>query len=185
MDEADAASVASMVMGDRWGVSDAETRLHFGCDDFVENPTVEAWRGVTVLAPPAAVWARVRQVRIAPYSYDLVDNLGRRSPRELRDVPEPLVGDPFTRAFGRDQGRVVAVEPGRQLTARITGAHMSYVVVPAGDRTRLLLKVVAGLHPWLAPAVSLGDLPMARKQLLTLKELAELDAGRGTTPPAA
>ena len=162
-------------MGDRWGVSDQETRLHYGCDDVVARPTLEAWRGVTIQARPDTVWARLRQVRIAPYSYDLVDNLGRRSPRELRDLPDPVVGDPFTRAFGRDQGRVVSVEPGRQLTATIMGAHMSYVVVPAGAQTRLLLKVVADVRPWLAPVVSLGDLPMARKQLLNLKALAESD----------
>ena len=124
---------------------------------------------------PTRVWARVRQVRLAPYSYDLVDNLGRRSPRELRDVPEPRPGDPFTRAFGIDQGRVVAVDPGRELTARIMGAHMSYAVLPEGSTTRLLLKVVMGGSRWLAPAVSVGDLVMARKQLLTLKELAEGD----------
>ena len=173
-------SVASMVMSDRWGVSNAETRLPYACDDFVERPGLEAWRGVTVHADPETVWARVRQVRIAPYSYDLIDNLGRRSPRELRDVPEPVVGTPFTRAFGLDQGRVVAVQPGRQLTARIMGAHMSYVVVPAGTRTRLLLKVVATTPRWMAGAVSLGDLVMARKQLLNLKALAESDQ-RATT----
>lgn len=161
---------------DRWGVTDAETRRRFGCDDFVGDPTLEAWRGVTVRADAATVWARVRQVRLAPYSYDLVDNLGRRSPRELREVPEPVPGDPFTTAFGRDQGRVVAVDPGRELTATIMGAHMSYAVLPSDGSTRLVLKVVARTHPWLAPALSLGDLVMARKQLLTLKALAESDA---------
>lgn len=164
------------MIGDRWGVTDAETRRRYGCDAFVSDPTLEAWRGVTVHAPPDAVWARVRQVRIAPYSYDVVDNLGRRSPRELRDVPEPVPGDPFTRAFGRDQGRVVAVDPGCELTATIMGAHLSYAVVPHADITRLVLKVVARTRPWLAPALSLGDLVMARKQLLTLQALAERDA---------
>ena len=159
-------------------MTEAETQRHYGCDDFVATPTLQAWRGVSVHADSATVWARVRQVRIAPYSYDLVDNLGRRSPRELRDVPEPRVGTPFTRAFGRDQGQVVAVDPGRELTARITGAHMSYAVLPEAAGTRLLLKVVARTPSWLSPAVSLGDLVMARKQLLTLKELAERDRGR-------
>lgn len=164
------------MIGDRWGVSEAEVARRYGCDDVVRRPALEAWRGVTVHADAATVWARVRQVRIAPYSYDLVDNLGRRSPRELRDVPEPVVGDPFTRALGRDQGRVVAVDPGRELTARIMGAHMSYVVLPQDDgTTRLLLKVVMGGSRWLAPAVSVGDLVMARKQLLNLKRLAEAD----------
>lgn len=163
------------MVGDRWGVSDAETHRHYPCDDLVRDPTLEAWRGVWVDADPATVWARLRQVRVAPYSYDVIDNLGRRSPAERRDLPEPRVGDPFTRAFGRDQGRVVSVEPGEHLTATIMGAHMSYVVVPAGERTRLLLKVVARTRPWLAPALSLGDLVMARKQLLRLGSLAEAD----------
>ena len=134
---------------------------------------------MTVHADAATVWARVRQLRLAPYSYDLVDNLGRRSPRELRDVAEPTVGDPFTRAFGRDQGRVVAVDPGRELTATIMGAHLSYAVLPQAGSTRLVLKVVASTSSWLAPAISLGDLVMARKQLLTLKRLAEADAAAG------
>jgi hypothetical protein len=163
------------MIGDRWGVSDAEVRRHYGCDDLVPHPTMEAWRGVTVHAGAGTVWARVRQVRLAPYSYDLVDNLGRRSPRPLVEVPEPVPGDPFTRAFGRDQGRVVAVDPGRELTARIMGAHMSYAVLPHGADVRLVLKVVARTSRWLAPALSVGDLAMARKQLLTLKELAEGD----------
>lgn len=163
------------MIGDRWGVSDAEVARHYGCDDVVGSPTLEAWRGVTVLADPGTVWARVRQVRIAPYSYDLVDNLGRRSPRELRDVPEPTVGDPFTHAFGRPQGRVVAVVPGEELTATIMGAHLSYAVLPRGSATRLVLKVVARTNRWLAPAYSVGDLVMARRQLLNLKRLAERD----------
>lgn len=164
------------VIGDRWGVSAAEVARTYGCDAFEPAPTMQAWRGVTVAADPSRVWARVRQVRVAPYSYDLVDNLGRRSPRDLLDVAEPVVGDPFTRAFGRDQGRVVAVDPGRELTAVIMGAHMSYAVVPGADGTRLLLKVVTATSRLVSPALCVGDLVMARKQLLTLGALAEADA---------
>jgi len=165
------------MIGDRWGVTDEEVRRRYGCDDLVPDPTLEAWRGVSVHAGAETVWARVRQVRIAPYSYDLVDNLGRRSPRELRDVPEPRVGDPFTHALGRAQGRVVAVDAGRELTAAIVGAHLSYAVLPAvgAGPTRLVLKVVARTSPWLAPVLSVGDLVMARRQLLNLKRLAERD----------
>ena len=72
---------------------------------------------------------------------------------------------------------MVAVDPGRELTARIMGAHMSYAVVPDDAGTRLLLKVVTRTGRLLSPAISVGDLVMARKQLLTLKELAEKDEG--------
>lgn len=173
--------LGSVMIADRWGVTEAETLLRYGCDDLVHAPTLEAWRGVTVDAEPDTVWSRLRQVRLAPYSYDVIDNFGRRSPRERRDLPEPAVGDPFTCALGRDQGHIVAVEPGRQLTATIMGACMSYIVLPRGGQTRLVVKVVAHTQPWLAPALSLGDLVMARKQLLTLKALAEVDQASSTT----
>lgn len=165
------------MIGDRWGVTDAETRRAYGCDAVLPRAPLQAWRGVTVQAPPDVVWAWVRQLRLAPYSYDWVDNLGRRSPRERSALPEPEPGEVFMRAMGRDVGRVVAVEPGRELTARIGPSLMSYRIEPLGPtRSRLLLKLVSrGVRP-LTDLLCLGDLPMARKQLLTLRELAEAEA---------
>lgn len=163
------------MIGDRWGVSDDEIVRPYPCDEFVVSPALQAWRGVSVQAPAEAVWPWVTQIRLAPYSYDWIDNLGRRSPRELVGLPEPEVGDRFTTAAGgRKLGRIVSVEPGKQLTATIIGAFMSYVLVPQDhDTTRLLLKVVMRTSRWLAPGLYLGDLIMARRQLLTLKKLAE------------
>jgi hypothetical protein len=153
---------------------DGETSLHYVCDEFVSSPTLEAWRGVTVHTTPDRVWPWLTQVRIAPYSYDWIDNLGRRSPRRLLGVPEPRVGEPFTTAGRRARGRILAVDHERQLTATILGAFLSYLLVPAEQgATRLLLKVVASPGRWLAPALSVGDLIMARRQLLNLKGLAE------------
>jgi hypothetical protein len=162
------------VIGDRWGVSDSETLRFYPCDDFVASPTLQAWRGVRVEASAEAVWPWVAQVRLAPYSYDWIDNLGRRSPRELAGLPEPRVGERFTTAGGRELGRIVSVDRGEQLTATIMGAFMSYVLVPEDHRTtRLLLKVVMRTARWIAPALSVGDLIMARRQLLNLKQLTE------------
>jgi hypothetical protein len=155
-------------------VTSSEVARRYPCDDFVPSPTLEAWRGVHVAAPAAAVWPWVAQVRLAPYSYDWIDNRGRRSPRELKGLPEPVVGEPFTTAAGRRLGQIVAVDPGEQLTARMTGAFMSYVLSPQEDgTTRLLLKVVMRTNRWTALGVCLGDLVMARRQLLNLKRLAE------------
>lgn len=174
------------VIGDRWGVSDAETTRPYPCDELVPAPTLQAWRGVSVAAPAAAVWPWVAQIRLAPYSYDWVDNLGRRSPQELVGLPEPQVGDTFTASGGRRLGRILSVDPGVQLTGSVLGAVMSYVLVPQGaDTTRLLLKVVMGGTRALAPLVSVGDLVMARRQLLNLGRLAEATAGYGAVddPP--
>lgn len=53
------------------------------------------------------------------------------------------------------------------------GAHMSYVLVGTEHETRLLLKLAARKGRALGPLLAVGDLVMARKQLLTLKALAE------------
>lgn len=164
------------MLGDRWGVTPAETEMTFGCDAMVVAPRLQAWRGVSVDAPPEHVWRWVRQVRLAPYSYDWIDNGGRRSPRELSRLADPVVGDPFTTTIGGRAGRVLAVEPGRELTATIMGAVMSYLVVPNGSGSRLLLKIVARAREPLATALCVGDLVMARRQLLNLKRLAEASA---------
>ena len=169
----------SHMLGDRWGVSGDETRLRFPCDDLVRSPALEAWRAVGIAAPAPAVWPWIAQLRVAPYSYDWIDNMGRRSPPELLHLPEPSVGENFTRSGGRPLGRIVSLDPGRQLTSTIMGAYLSYVLHPQGElATRLLLKVVMK-ETRFSVAVSLGDLVMARRQLLNIKRLAELTARAG------
>src|SRR5450755_1711429 len=131
------------MIGDRWGVSESEAQRSYPCDDFVASPTMQAWRGVRVEAPAEAVWPWVAQIRLAPYSYDWIDNRGRRSPRDLAGLPEPRAGDRFTTAGGRALGLPASAEAGRQLTGTIMGAFMSYVLVPQDDgATRLLFKVI-------------------------------------------
>lgn len=164
------------MIGDRWNVTDDEVARPYPCDDFVRKPTLQAWRGVSVHTTPEALWPWVGQIRIAPYSYDWIDNLGRRSPQQLVGLPEPVVGEAFTTAATRRFGRILAVESPKQLTGEIMGACMSYVLAPEGRTTRLLMKIVTPLSRWLAPGLSVGDLIMARRQLLNLKRLAEQPA---------
>jgi hypothetical protein len=161
------------MIGDRWNVTDDEVARHYPCDDFVHAPTLQAWRAVSVEATPEALWPWVGQIRIAPYSYDWIDNLGHRSPQQLMGLSEPVVGEPFTTAATRRFGRILSVDPPKQLTGEIIGAYISYVLVPQGQTTRLLMKIVTPMSRWLAPALSVGDLVMARRQLLNIKRLAE------------
>ena len=93
---------------------------------------------------------------------------------ELAGLAEPRVGESFTSVGGRALGRIVSVETGKQLTGTIMGAFMSYVLVPQEhDSTRLLLKAVMRTSRVKALGLSVGDLVMARRQLLNLKRLAE------------
>lgn len=172
------------VIGDRWGVTPAERQRRFPCDELIPDPGFQAWRGVTVEASCSDVWPWVAQIRLAPYSYDWIDNLGRRSPQRLRGLPDPVIGERFTTAFGgRPAGRVIATTAGEHLTGEIMGAVMSYVLVPYGTKTRLLLKLVTRERRAFTPLLSLGDLIMARRQLLNIARLAEQGAGN-VRPPA-
>ncbi len=161
------------MIGDRWGVTDAELARHYPCDDVVASPVLQAWRAVTVHTTPDGLWPWLAQIRLAPYSYDWIDNLGRRSPRELRALPEPAAGQHFSTAATRPLGRILSVAAPEHLTGQIAGAVISYVLVPNGDRTRLLMKLVTTRGRLVAPLLSVGDLVMARRQLLSLKQLAE------------
>lgn len=162
------------MIGDRWGVTDEETKSSYPCDRFAPNPTVQAWRAVTIEASTSVVWSWLIQVRLAPYSYDLIDNLGRRSPRELLHLDDPEIGDPFSSSGGRPLGRIVALVHEEHLTGQIIGATMTYRLHDLGDAgTRLVLKVVGEYPRPLAPLLSVGDLVMARQQLLNFKKYAE------------
>jgi hypothetical protein len=163
------------MIGDRWGVTDAEVARRYPCDEFVPNPAMEIWRGVTVKTTPERLWPWVAQIRLAPYSYDWIDNLGRRSPQRLQDVAEPAVGERFTKAAETIPiGRVVGVAVGQHLTGRMpAGVYMSYVLEPQAEFTRLLLKIAMARGRLVAPMLSVTDLVMARRQLLNFKRLAE------------
>lgn len=161
------------MLGDRWGVTDSEVSRPYPCDDFVASPTLSAWRGVSVDAPAEAVWPWIAQVRLAPYAYDWIDNFGRRSPRELMGLAEPRIGERLTAMGWCKMGRIVSVEPQIQLTCTIIGTFLSYVLVPDGQHTRLLMKAVTAVNPLVAAGLCLGDLIMARRQLLNWKSLAE------------
>jgi len=165
-----------------WGSTEAERAEAFPCDPLLPEADDELFRAVDVAAPPEVVFRWLCQLRAAPYSYDWIDNRGQTSPRELTPgLDELAVGQRVMRIF-----RLVAFEPGRHLTLvlddpkglRLFGELVTtYRVTPSGPGSRIVVKLrirrprgAVRLFSALLPA---GDLVMMRKQLLTLKRLAE------------
>jgi hypothetical protein len=167
-----------------WGSLPAERLASYPCDALLTPPDDVLFRAVEVAAPPAVVFRWLCQLKIAPYSYDWLDNRGRRSPRQLTKGVERLeVGQPFVRIF-----TLAAFQPDRHITLsmadpaagrRFGRVALTYAVAPAGEgRSRLVVKLLVKRPDrfpgtWLAPFLPAGDLVMMRKQLLTLKHLAE------------
>ena len=66
-----------------WGSTAAERAEPFPCDRLLADPDAAMFRAVDVEAPAAVSFRWLCQLRAAPYSYDKLDNLGRRSPQAL------------------------------------------------------------------------------------------------------
>ncbi|WP_078282857.1 hypothetical protein [Mycobacteroides franklinii] len=161
-----------MIPGQFWGVTPDEMTAALPCDAEFSGKIVVCDRAIDVDAPPRIVFAWLCQLRAAPYSYDLLDNFGRRSPR-TRDakLAELAPGQRFMFAF-----RLTGFEPDKHITIRTLAAAVTYSIKPAGKGTRIHVRVCfAGRPIFLSPLV-LGDMVMMRKQLLTLKELAEAES---------
>jgi hypothetical protein len=165
-------------ISETWGTEPQERELAFPCDHIILQPDAALYRAVTIEAAPATIFRWLCQMRAAPYSYDWIDNGGRRSPRELTPGLDKL-------AIGQDVMRIfnlIGFEPGCHLTLRLkakSGASrtfgdiaVSYVVVPhlQHPRTsgcRLLVKLIAkyphGIQGFVMKALlPWGDLIMMR-----------------------
>jgi hypothetical protein len=169
---------ATRNFGLNWGATAAERAMSLPCDELMPDARVRCHRAVSVDAPPAIVFRRLCQLRVAPYSYDALDNLGRQSPRALTpglDRLEP--GQRFMFVF-----RLASFTPDEHITLLTRRFAVTYAVRPSGSGSRLLGRVLFPAPGGRLGALligrpfALGDLVMMRKQLLTLKELAELDA---------
>ncbi|MSO79434.1 MAG: hypothetical protein EXQ79_07480 [Acidimicrobiia bacterium] len=174
-------------LGYSWGDTDAERTATYPCDRLIAEPHQTCHRAIDVDAPAPLVWRWLCQLRAAPYSYDWIDNRGRRSPRELTPGLDDLaVGQRAVVIF-----EVANFERDRSIT--LYAPHsifgelaLSYCVAPsAPDRSRITVRLIVrypGKWRVMRHVPPIGDLVMMRKQLRTLKRYAERDyAARSTS----
>ena len=170
-----------------WAPVDADAAGLLAARQRPDSAGDQRWmRAVHVAAPPTVVYDWLTQLRRAPYSYDWLDNFGRRSPRRLDGrAGEIAAGDAVMTIF-----TTVSVEPGRSFVLRLADPRwiavcgridVTYEAVPYTRGTLLSAELVVSLAPGPLPrlrraALAWGDLLMMRKQLRTLGALAERDA---------
>jgi len=175
-----------------WGTTRAERAAPYPCDQHIDDSAATAFRAVDVEAPPEVTFRWLCQLRVAPYSYDRLDNFGRQSPQRLVDGLDHLeIGQRFMSIF-----ELVDFEPDRQITLLLVRAEaifgnvaVTYLVKPRPKgKSRIVVKLRWRLPARLTllqrflpleSAALLGDLVMMRKQLLNLKRLAESEGSPG------
>jgi hypothetical protein len=168
-----------------WNTTADERAADYPAHHHAAPPYLVLLRAVTVAAPPAVTFRWVCQLKVAPYSYDWLDNRGRRSPVELTPGADEL-------AIGQLMmiARIVEFEPGRSVTAAGTPRAnaifgplaLTYQVDPHPEGSRLVACLDVTATSWAGrrrrDLLALGDLVMMRRQLLNLKRLAERRAGQ-------
>ncbi len=163
-----------------WGTTEDECTRAFPGDALLPETDAVYYRGVTVHARADVVYRWLCQLRVAPYSYDWIDNFGRRSPQQLiAGLDDLAIGQSIMSAF-----KLVDFSRDHHLTGRVSLPRFgditaTYLIVPSADgRCRLLVKLVVTyprglLGRILRLVLPWGDLVMMRRQLLNLKQLAE------------
>ena len=176
-----------------WGSTADERAEPFPCDKLLPEASGTLFRGVDVKAPAGAVYRWLCQLRVAPYSYDRLDNGGRTSPQTLTPGLDRLeAGQRMMSMF-----RLAAFEPDCSITATSHGRLFGRVAITyrvrerVPGRSRLLAKVLvvpdAGA-PWSLPMRLIlppGDLVMMRRQLLNLRDLAQRESPQRSVSPSA
>ena len=164
-----------------WGATPAEARRPYAADHLVDGTMLSMTRSITVDAPQELTWRWLCQIAVAPYSYDWIDNRGRRSPDVLTPGADQLaLGQPMAVVFelvafdAPHHWTAITTERGRRLFGPVA---MTYAAEPYGDRSRIVCRLAVaqdGPVGWTrSRALAWGDLVMMRKQLRTLKRLAE------------
>ncbi len=164
-----------------WNATRDEEKEIFPCDHYMTSEYRSMIRAIDVFASANIVFRWVCQLKLAPYSYDWIDNWGRQSPRQLTPGVEQLEkGQNFL------IGQIVEFEEGRQITSVIHPKletifglmSLTYAVQYRGPAAcRLIVKVNVAARNWMERlrrfVLAWGDLIMMRKQLKTIKSLAE------------
>lgn len=142
----------------------AEERSRPFPGDGLADQVLATWtHGVSIAAPPRAIWPWLAQMgsgRGGWYSWDRLDNGGRRSAGEVLPSLVPIaVGDVLPAAPGVSDAFVVErVEPGRELLLGVRDggggrrATWEFLLDPvAEERTRLLVRVRVSGRGWMTP----------------------------------
>ena len=172
----------------RWGATDADAACALPGDDLLEGPVRVGTRSIDIAADREVVFDFLAQMgfgRAGWYSYDLIDNLGRKSVATIdRDwlvesAGEIVPGGPYdfvAAVVDRPAAYVLQLRR-RKVLGHALDMTLAYRLDETESGTRLVSRArlkVDGPADWLlSRALIFGDGVMFRRQLLGLQERCE------------
>lgn len=169
-----------------WGATASEIAAPMPGDELIAGEAVEGTRSITIDAAPETVFDFIAQMgfgRAGWYSYDLIDNLGRKSATTINPdwavtaSGDPVPGGPieFVAAVVERPNALVLQVPRRSVAGHQLDFTLAYALAPEHEAaTRLVTRVRIAIDgpagPALERALLLGDGVMVRKQLLGIRD---------------
>jgi len=169
-----------------WGASNKEVNRFMQGDEIVKNPTFNATRALTINQKPERIWPWIVQIghgRAGWYSYDLVDNLAKKSVERI--IPELQHLKP---------GDLIPIDPNRKWGFWVKdykpyqwmlwwdkegGLTWAWGLYPLDKEHTRLVTRIRMRYKWLSPsilfyfALDIGDFVMMRQLMLGIKARAE------------
>lgn len=173
----------------RWGATEEEIGRPMPGDEIVEGPTFNATRAVTITASAEDIYPWIVQIgvtRAGWYSYDILDNLGRRSAeRILPQFQDIQVGDIIPMSPDGKSG--MWVKDFRANKWILWGdkkgdSTWAWGIYPEAESLFRLVTRVRIKYRWLSPSILFSllieffDILMMRKCMLGIKRRAEAKA---------
>lgn len=171
---------------DAWGATTDEIDGTVAGDDLLPDARMVATRSIDLAAPPAEAFPWLEQIGFGKagwYSYDWIDNLGRRSADRIHpewlglEVGAPIPGGPihFDAAVVDRPDAFVMSLPSRRLLGHQIDFVLAFDLRPSGTGTRLVTRVRSTIDGPLGKIIERwflgpGDGIMVRKQLLNLQK---------------
>ncbi len=149
----------------------------FLCDEHAKKYSGEIqtlYRAIEINSSSKIIFRWLLQMKVAPYSYDLIDNLGRKSPTKLTPGLEKLeIGQKFMFIFD-----LVDYTENKEICLELNKfgkCLISYKIL----NNRLVVKLIVSHSKPLVKVkkclLAAGDYIMMQKQLRTFKYLCERD----------
>lgn len=171
---------------ENWGATSEEISGSVVGDDLCSDARLVATRSITLAAPPEEVFPWIRQMgfrRAGWYSYDLIDNLGRRSATRVHDEWQDIVAGSQVPA-GLMSFTAAVVEPPQAFVLKVGSLNrplrrlcftLAYELRDDPMGTRLVTRMRSRVRVPGGSAIERlllgpGDGIMLRKQLLTLAQ---------------
>jgi len=170
----------------RWGATDDEIKHSMPGDDIVGKPSFNATRAVTINAPAENIYPWIVKMgvkRAGWYSYDLLDNLGRKSAESILAKHQNIqVGDLIPISPDGKQGmRVKDFRKNEWMLwwDKIGDCSWVWEIYSEGEAHSRLVTRVRVKYRWFSPAILFNliieffDILMMRKCMLGIRRRAE------------